>query len=71
MPGQEIDLGKRLRNDLFCVEWNVKPQLNQSVLWLHQHCVFLGGTVRTTPEVVRAYVRNRPETCFDLLAVDF
>jgi len=21
-------LGKRLRNDLFCVEWNVKPQLD-------------------------------------------
>jgi len=24
-------LGKRLRNDPFCVEWDVKPQLNQSV----------------------------------------
>jgi len=24
-------LGKRLRNGLFCVEWDVKPQLNQSV----------------------------------------
>ena len=23
-------LGERLRNDLFCVEWDVKPQLNQS-----------------------------------------
>jgi len=23
-------LGKRLQNDLFCVEWDVKPQLNQS-----------------------------------------
>jgi len=24
-------LGKRLRNDLFCVEWDVKPQLGQAV----------------------------------------
>jgi len=25
IPSQEIGLGERLRNDLFCVEWNVKP----------------------------------------------
>ena len=25
-------MGKRLRNDLSCVEWDVKPQLSQSVL---------------------------------------
>ena len=25
MPGQEIGLGKRLRNDLFYVKWDVKP----------------------------------------------
>ena len=31
MPSQESGLGKRLRNDLCCVEWDVKPQLNQSV----------------------------------------
>jgi len=31
IPSQETGLGKRLRNDLFCVEWDVKPQLNQSV----------------------------------------
>ena len=24
VPRQEIDLGKRLRHDLFCVEWDVK-----------------------------------------------
>ena len=29
-PSQEICLRKRLRNDLFCVELDVKPQLNQS-----------------------------------------
>jgi len=28
---QEIGLGKRLRNDLFSVGWDVKPQLSQSV----------------------------------------
>jgi len=24
-PSQEIGLAERLRNDRFCVEWNVKP----------------------------------------------
>ena len=31
IPSQETGLGKRPRNDLFCVEWDVKPQLSQSV----------------------------------------
>ena len=31
IPGQEIGSRKRLRNDLFCVEWGVKPQLSQSI----------------------------------------
>jgi len=30
IPSQQIGLGKRLRNDPFCVELAVKPQLNQS-----------------------------------------
>jgi len=25
IPSQEIGLGERLRNDLSCVEWDVKP----------------------------------------------
>jgi len=25
---QEIASGNRIQNDLFCVEWDVKPQLN-------------------------------------------
>ena len=32
---QEIGWEEWLRNDLFCVEWDIKPQLSQSVLW---HC---------------------------------
>ena len=36
MPSQKIVLEKRFRNDLFCVEWGVKPQLNQS------HCGDVG-----------------------------
>jgi len=28
-----IGFGKRLRDDLFCVEWDVKPQLSQFVVW--------------------------------------
>jgi len=31
IPRQEIGLGKRLRNGLSCVDWDVKPQLNQSI----------------------------------------
>ena len=30
IPSQETGLGKRLRNDLYCVKWVIKPQLNQS-----------------------------------------
>ena len=45
ISSQEMGLGKRLRNDLFCVEWDVKPQLsqavNQSILaWIHI-CILL------------------------------
>jgi len=29
-PSQDIGLWKRLRNDLFSVEWDVKPQLSQA-----------------------------------------
>ena len=31
IPVQEIGLGKRFRNAIFCVEWDVEPQLKQSV----------------------------------------
>ena len=31
IPSQEIGLGKRLRNDPIFVDWDVKPQLSQSV----------------------------------------
>ena len=30
--GQEIGWKERLQYDLYCVEWDVKPQLNQSVI---------------------------------------
>jgi len=30
IPSQEIGFGKCLRNDLFCVEWDVKLQVSQS-----------------------------------------
>jgi len=31
IPSQETGLGKRLRNDRFFVEWDVKPQLSHLV----------------------------------------
>jgi len=31
-PSRETGLAKRLRNDLFCVEWDVKPQFNPSTI---------------------------------------
>jgi len=43
IPSQEIGLGRgRLWNDLFCVEWDVKPQHNRSVL----NCCRLGHVCR-------------------------
>jgi len=38
-PSQEIGLGKPLRNDLFCVEWDVKPHLSKSI---DQLCLEMG-----------------------------
>jgi len=38
IPRQEIGLGTRLRNDLFCVEWDVKPQLSHSTGGFVDHC---------------------------------
>jgi len=38
MPGDW--LGERLQNDLFCVEWDVKPQLNRSIPSLHWWVVY-------------------------------
>jgi len=43
IPSQQIGLGKRLRNDLFCVEWDIKPQLNQARLFIGVHAVDEGG----------------------------
>jgi len=34
---QETGLGKCLRNGLFCVEWDVKPQLRQSTCCVFSH----------------------------------
>jgi len=45
---QEIGWEERLRNDLFCVEWDVKPQLNQSFsLWCLQAVINSVGGIRT------------------------
>ena len=40
IPSQGIGLGKRLQNDLFCVEWDVKPQVNNQSAEMLRVCVF-------------------------------
>ena len=35
IPSREVGSGQRLRNDLFCVEWDVKPQLDR---WIESAC---------------------------------
>ena len=40
IPSQEIGLGKRVRNDLFCVEWGVK-QLPPPLCFSVSFCVIL------------------------------
>ena len=42
IPSQENGMGKRLRNYLFCVQWDVKPQLNQSI-WLKTVLLYNSG----------------------------
>ena len=37
--GQEIGWKERLRYDLYCVEWDVKPQLNRSIARLKIICL--------------------------------
>jgi len=55
LPSQEIGWEERLRNDLFCVEWDVEPHLSQSVnqsqnvaSW-HEHCP-------SPPAVISLYI---------------
>jgi len=58
IPGQEIGLGKRLRNDLFYVVLDAKPQLNQSV-----NAVLLGlspETKTTTPTTTTTTTTTMP-----------
>jgi len=39
-PSQQIGLVQHLWNELFCVKWNVKQQLNQSITpWCFDHIV--------------------------------
>ena len=53
IPCQQIGLGKRHRNDLFCVEWDVNPQLSQ-LLSLCYSPVHL--SVRAS---IHAYIQRR------------
>jgi len=57
IPSQEIGLGKRLRNNLFCVESDVKPQLSQSI-----HSRLGLGKLCSSPSEQRGPGGTRPKT---------
>jgi len=57
IPSQEIGLGKRLRNDLFGVEWDVKPQLSQ----LNFSFWRVGGCVQ---ECVRSWLHGELDSLY-------
>ena len=48
VPSQETGLAKRLRNDLFCVEWDVKPQRNQSICFVRSITIRMNDAIRLT-----------------------
>ena len=61
IPSQEIGLEKRPRNDLFCVEWVIKPQLNQStygrglvLVWQRCATLCISGTDTTAASDITA-----------------
>ena len=61
IPSQEIGLEKRPRNDLFCVEWVIKPQLNQStygcglvLVWQRCATLCISGTDTTAASGITA-----------------
>jgi len=61
IPSQEIGLAKRPRNDLFCVEWVIKPQLNQStygcglvLVWQRCATLCISGTDTTAASDITA-----------------
>ena len=53
IPSQEIDLGKRLQNDLSCVECDVKPQLNQWWDFVDGDLLHVFAADVTQPRVLR------------------
>jgi len=57
ISSQEIGLGKRLRNDLFGVEWDVKPQLSQ----LNFSFWRVGGCVQ---ECVRSWLHSELDSLY-------
>ena len=50
-------MGKRLRNDLFCVEWDIKPQINK-VLKIPIHVLH---PLLPTPSVIHSDMVYDPE----------
>ena len=63
-PSQEIGLWKRLRNDLFSVEWDVKPQLSQA--WVGVYISYKCIAVRKVATQLReltCHMRSHSVTC--------
>jgi len=70
LPSQEIGLGERLRNELFCIEWEVKPLLSQSInyqfcsLWCSHVEYFLGKLL--VIQWITVLIADLPQGCVNV-----
>ena len=73
-PSQEIGLGKRLRDHLFCVAWDVKPQLkcwlNSCVICLPTTCCAAGVQSVVSKRVIPVCTMVNVEQDIKVIAVE-
>ena len=58
-PSQETGSGKRLRDDLFCVERDANPQLSQSTLAHINISQLMTSSICSQPNLTPAYLTRR------------
>jgi len=68
IPSQEIGLEKRLRNDPFCVECDIKPRFSQSTLCLHFIASCTTGWVSYAKEPNQAAIERANQNIYDAIA---